>query len=379
METTLATALERQKWINDYFKEYVRASRFMSYMGKGPEKIICTKYELQEESGKTINIPLITRLKNKGVTGSQVLDGNEEELGNFNFPISVEWRRHGVRVPKSTQYKTEINLLNAARAMLRQWESEQLRDDIIEAMLCIVPNTTATVPTRYGLITNNATLGGPEILAANNIASEADKDAWLALNSQRVLFGSVRSNFSSGDHSVALATLDNTNDKMSVAVGNLAKRMAKQADPHIRPYMLEDGREYFVMFCNSRSFRDIIADPVMTAANRDARSRDHERNPLFQDGDVIYNGIIYHEIEEIPILPDVGAGGTVDVGPNFLCGAQSIGVAWGQEPTPQTDRDKDYKFRPGVAIEELLGVEKIFFQGVQHGMVTVYCAAEPDT
>lgn len=378
METTLATALERQKWINAYFKEYVRSSRFKPYMGTGPEKIIITKYELQEEAGKTINIPLITRLKNRGVRGSQVLDGNEEELGNFNFPISVEWRRHGVRVPKSTQYKTEINLLNAARTMLRQWEAEQLRDDIIKAMLCIVPNTTATVPTRYGEITEDEVNGGYEILAANYIASEADKDAWLVLNSQRVLFGALRSNASSLDHSVALATLDNTDDKLSTAIGSLAKRMAKLTSNHIRPYMIEDGREYFVMFCNSRSFRDIKVDSVMVQANRDARARDHENNPLFQDGDLIYDGIIYHEVEELPILTNAGAGGTVDVGPNFLCGAQAVAVAWGQEPTPQTDRDKDYKFRPGVAIEELLGVEKIFFEGVQHGMVTVYCAAEPD-
>lgn len=378
METQLATPLERQKWINSYFAEYVRASKFKPYMGRGTEKIIITKYELQEEAGKTINIPLITRLKNKGVTGSQVLDGNEEELGNFNFPISVDWRRHGVRVPKSTQYKTEINLLNAARTMLRVWEAEQLRDDIIKAMLCVVPSTSTTVPIRYGEITENETLGGYEILAANYVASEANKDAWLALNSQRVLFGELRSNNSGNDHSASLANLDTSNDILSTAIGSLAKRMAKQASTHIRPYMTEDGKEYFVMFCNSRSFRDIKADDVMVQANRDARTRNHDKNPLFQDGDLIYDGIIYHEVEEIPILPGVG-NSSADVGPNFLCGAQAVGIAWGQEPTPQTDRNKDYKFRPGVAIEELLGVEKIFYEGEQHGMITVYCAAAPDT
>lgn len=377
METQLATALERQKWINSYFKEYVRASKFMPYMGRSETDIIVTKYELQEEAGKTINIPLITRLKGAGVTGSQVLDGNEEELGNFNFPISVEWRRHGVRVPKSSQYKTEINLLNAARAMLKQWEAEQLRDDIIEAFFSVIPLSTTTVPTRYGTITE-ASDGGYEILAANYIASESDKDAWLVLNKDRILCGKLRSNTSSNDHSTSLATLDNTDDLLTVAIAKLAKRMAKAASPHIRPYMTEDGKEWFVMFCNSRSFRDISADTAMLSANRDARPRDVEKNPIFQDGDLIYHGIIFREVEEIPILPDVGSGSTVDVGANFLCGAQAIGVAWGQEPTPQTDRDKDYKFRPGVAIEELLGVEKITFQGKQHGMVTVYCAAEPD-
>ena len=50
--------------------------------------------------------------------------------------------------------------------------------------------------------------------------------------------------------------------------------------------------------------------------------------------------------------------------------AGAVAIAWGQEPTPRTDRLKDYEFRPGVAIEELLGVKKINFNGVQNGMVT---------
>jgi hypothetical protein len=144
-EVTLASASEKQKWISDYFAEYVRESGFKGYMGKSNNSIIIAKYELQEEAGKTINIPLITRLKSAtGVTGSAVLDGNEEELGNYNCAISVDWRRNGVRVPKSTSFKTEIDLLNAARDMLKMWEAEKVRDDIIRAMLSM--NTTATRP-----------------------------------------------------------------------------------------------------------------------------------------------------------------------------------------------------------------------------------------
>jgi hypothetical protein len=62
-EVTLASASEKQKWINNYFQEYVRESGFSGYMGKSNNSIIIAKYELQEEAGKTINIPLITRLK----------------------------------------------------------------------------------------------------------------------------------------------------------------------------------------------------------------------------------------------------------------------------------------------------------------------------
>jgi len=378
METSLATALERQRWINSYFSEYVRGSKFKPYMGRNNNSVIIVKHELQNEAGKTINIPLITRLRGAGVTGSQVLDGQEEELGNYNCAISVDWRRHGIRVPKSTQYKTEIDLLNAAREMLRVWEGEQLRDDIIEAGLSVVPATSTTTPVRYGAITA-ASGGGYEMLSANYVASEANKDAWLVLNADRVLFGALRSNASSADHSTSLATLDTTADKLTPAIAELGKRMAKAASPHIRPYMTKDGREYFVLFCHPWSFRDVKADSSMTAANRDARPRNVEANPIFQDGDLIKDGIIYREVEEMPIIVNVGDSGTTEVAPNFLCGAQALGVSWGQEPTPQTDRDKDYKFRPGVAIEELLGVEKLHFNGVQQGMVTIYAAAAADT
>lgn len=375
-ETVLATASERQKWVNDFFAEYVRGSKFRPYMGRGPTNIIVTKRELQEEAGKTINIPLITKLKGAGVSGSQVLDGNEEQLGNYNFPISIDWRRHGVRVPKSTSYKTEIDLMNAARDMLREWEGERLRDDIIEAFLSVVPSLATTVPIRYGVATESAN-GGYEITSANYIASEAEKDAWLVLNRDRVQFGALRSNYSAGDHSAALATIDGTDDKLTVAVGNLAKRMAKGASPIVRPYKTKDGNEWFVMFCNSRAFRDLEQDPVMQNANRDARPRSVEQNPIFQDGDLLYRGVIYREVEEMPVLAGVGNSG-IDVAVNVLCGAQAVAVAWGQMPTPRTDRDKDYQFRPGVAIEELLGVEKIFFRGKQHGVVTVYTAGVPD-
>ena len=377
-EVTLATASERQVWENQYFAEYVRESGYMPYVGRSNNSPIIAKYELQNEAGKTINIPLITRLKGAGVTGSQVLDGNEEELGNYNCPLSVDWRRHAVRVPKSTSYKTEIDLWGASKEMLRSWEAERLRDDVTKALLSVVPATSTTTPVEYGTITEDTTNGGYEITAANYTASESDKDAWLVLNKDRVIFGALKSNYSSGDHSVALATLDTTADKMSTSIGSFAKRTAKLASPHIRPYKTKSGGEFFVMLCGPRAFRDLKADTVMQNANRDARPRDVSSNPLFQDGDMIYDGVVFHEVPEIPHLTNAGSSGTTDVEPCFLLGAQAIGIAWGQEPMFQTDLQKDYKFRPGVAIEELLRVQKLHFNGVQQGIVTTYVAAAPD-
>lgn len=392
MEVTLATENERQIWESKFLAETVRKSRFKAFMGKGDDKIIIVKHELETEAGKTINIPLLTRLKNKGVGGGTSLAGRETQLGNYNCPISIDWDRNAVLVAKSEQYKTEIDLLNAAKPMLGTWAAEALRTDIIYAFMSLVTTGNTTVP--YAEITEDATNGGYQIASGYvagstfdryegvswTTASEANKDSWLAANSDRALFGKLRSNASSLDHSTALATLDTTDDRLTVATAQLAKRMAGNADPHITPFMTEDGREYYVMFCGPRSFRDLKNDSTMTQANRDARSREGngmKDNPLFQDGDLIYDGIIFREVPEIPHITGVGAS-SADVEPNFLCGQQAVGVAWGVTPTPVTEV-KDYKFRSGVGIEENRGVKKLAFNGKQNGCVTVYTAAPADS
>lgn len=364
-EVQLATASEKQVWRKDYFKEYVRESGFMPYMGKGPTSIIMSLYELQEQAGKTINMPLITRLTGAGVTGSGALDGAEEDLGNYNCAISVDWLRNGVRVPKSTSFKTEIDLLGAARAMLKQWSSEKLRDDVITAMLSLVTSGDTTVS-----------------LAAS---SAANRNAYAAANSDRLLFGKLVSNYSA-TWATAMGNLDTTDDKCTADAMSLAKRIAKLADPHIRPHRTADGKEFYVAFHGSRTFRDLKRDSTITAANREARPRDVESNPLFQDGDLIYDGILHREVPEIDTIAATGAynlngvgASSADVRPVFVCGQQAVGVAWGQEPTPKTDSTKDYGFRPGVAIEELRGVKKAAFNGKQHGMVTAFFAAAADS
>lgn len=370
-ETLLNSASEEQTWISQYLEEYVRESMFKPYMGKSPMSIINTRYERQNDAGTTINIPLITRLKGTGVTGSTILDGNEEELGNYNCPIVIDWRRNGVRLPKSTTYKTKIDLYNAAKDMLKVWEAEQLRNDFIRAMLSAVTTGSTTV-----LFYDPKT---------GTNASAANKNAYAAANSDRLLFGKLVSNYSA-TFATALGNIDTTDDKCTAASMSLAKRLAKNADPHIRPFKTKDGYGGYVAFHGSRTFRDLKADTTIVTANREARPRDVESNPIFQDGDLIYDGIIHREVPEIDdICAETGVGlngagaASADVRPVFLCGAQALGLAWGQEPTPREDTTKDYQFRPGVAIEELVGVKKMAFNGKQHGMCTAFFAAAADS
>jgi len=148
-----------------------------------------------------------------------------------------------------------------------------------------------------------------------------------------------------------------------------------------------------VMFVGARAFRDLKLDSNMVNANRDARAREGngmDNNPLFQDGDLIIDGVIIRQIEEISTLITTSSifsasgASSIPVEPGFLCGQQAMGVVWGQEPMPITDMTADYKFRPGVAIEELRGIAKLHFgtgsssASKQQGIVTVYSSGVAD-
>jgi hypothetical protein len=145
-----------------------------------------------------------------------------------------------------------------------------------------------------------------------------------------------------------------------------AKRLAKLANPRIRPYKLKNGREYFVCFANSLQFRDLQADPTIINANTQARPREDaglDSNPLFQDGDLLYNGIIIREVPELTVRLPVTystAGATASqVSPAFLCGQSAMAWAWGRMPRPTFLKEDDYQFYRGVGVEMAYGLKKI--------------------
>lgn len=377
-EVVLAAASEKQVWTNKFLLEYVRESSLLPYMGTDPTAIIRIRNELKSEGGAYINVPLITRLKGRGVRGAEVLKGNEDDLGNLNDQIRIDWLRNAVKVPKSTSYKTDIDLFEAAKPQLRTWDAEVLRDDVIDALgSFIIPGTA-----------DANGIAGTDSAIVYNSASAAQRNTHLVNNADRTLFGIAKANAVSGVWATAAALVNNTagQGKLSATTISLAKRMAKIAGgttgAHIRPFKsdMTAGREWYVLFANSFAFRDISQDATIISANANSRPREGEgveRNPLFQDGDLLYQGVIIREMPELPVVTGIGAAG-IDLGLNFLCGQSAVAVAYGQDPMLRIDLTEDYQFRPGVAIEELRGQKKVSYAGSQYGVVTLINAAVAD-
>lgn len=364
--TPARPGLTPTQWTSKFWTEYLRENQFAPYFGSTMDAMIQLNTDLENKQGDSFVFPTVRNLVGAGVTGNTVLEGNEEVLNARSLKVAISLIRHAVAVSKWDAQKSIVNLLEAAKPALRNWAANKLRTDIITALGAI----TADANTWF-------------TYAA---ASAGQRNTWLTNNADRVLFGATKSNAVSNVMATALATVDNTADKMTAAQLTLAKRLARTATPKIRPIRTKGDEEWYVVFVPSLVFRDLMTDTTIINSLQYAWNRGAD-NPLFTAGDILYDGLIIREIPELPVLHSGDTGGsTIDVGFSYLCGAQAIGIAWAEKTQPITNK-RDYSFFTGVGVEEIRGVEKLRFgkdattdttAPVDNGIFTIVSAAVAD-
>jgi hypothetical protein len=359
-------------------REFIRENMFSPYMGEDLNAIIRIRSELKN-GGEQMNIPLVTRLNGTG-KGVGTLVGNEEKIDNYGMRVWLDWSRHAVTMNKAERHKDAGLAFGVAKPLLTDWGKELQRDELIEALMAL-PSESAP-----------ANLGSDEGQRVNGLLFEnttvGQRNAWMADNEDRILFGAAVSNFSSGVYATALATLDSTNDKLTYTNLSLAKRRAMNANPRIRPFKTKDGYEHFVAFAGTRAFRDLKLS--LATINQDGRPREGDainRNPLFQDGDLLYDGVIVRQVPEITTLVEDKWSAAALLGttaePVFFCGQQTAVMAWGQMFMPTERKEDDYGFIKGVGIEGAYGVSKMFKKDAnadlkQWGMLSMFVYAAAD-
>ena len=379
--TTVQSNNKLIKFTKEINREWVRGNAFGPYMGASLNSIIRIRNELKS-GGEQMNIPLVSRLTGNG-KGSGTLVGNEDKIDNYGMRVWIDWARNAVVTNKADQQKDSADIFGEAKPLLSDWLDELKRDEIIAALMALPSESSP------------ANLGSEDGDRVNGIryedATATQRNTWNADNSDRVLYGNSTTNYNA-THSTALSALDVTNDKFTASNASLLKRIAKNANPKIRPYKLSDGREYFVAFAGTNTFRDLKID--LQTVNKDARPRENDgvkNNPLFQDGDQIYDGVIIREVPEISAFVTnvwtnlLTAGATSNrVEPVFLCGQQAAAMAIGQMAKPTFRKEDDYGFITGTGVEAAYGISKIFKKPqagtklVQWGMATGFFASAAD-
>jgi len=244
---------------------------------------------------------------------------------------------------------------------LMNWALERTRDDIIKAMGSVNDGTN--------IRTVDDTDGNYDTSA----------DTWVANNTDRVLFGAATSNYSAGDFSASLANVDTTADKLTGDIVRLVKKIARTANPIVRPIRASNGVETYVLFVGTQAMLHLKED--LETLHSDAGTRGND-NPLFTPGDLIWDNVVIREIPEITtVLANstkfaTAGNSSSKVEPAFLCGAQAVGFGLGQRPDMIVDKDKDYKFQPGVATELKHDIDKLVYNSKDHGMVSLYVTGQ---
>lgn len=376
--TVVETNNKLVRYTREINREFVRGNMFSPYMSEGLNAIIRIRNELKA-GGEDMNIPIVSRLKGAGVA-TQTLVGNEEKIDNYGMRLRMEWARNAVVTTKAEEHKDSADIFGEAKPLLADWGKELQRDEIIAAMMAL---PTETLPTSSGGVRVNG--------IQYDLATATQRNTWQTDNTDRIVYGAALAN-TKATHALSLAELDTTADKATATNLTLLKRQARQADPHIRPYRTDDGYDHFIVFMGTNTFRDLKIS--LETINKDARPREQPglKNPIFQDGDEAYDGMIFREVPEISrFVTDVWtnlktAGATSNrVEPVFLCGQQALVFGWGQMAKPTFRKEDDYGFITGVGIEMAYGISKIFKKHpmngtplVQWGLATGFYSAALD-
>ena len=335
-DTTVPTALQVEKWENKFNLDYIQSDWWSSLVGTEENAVIQLKEDYGGKSaGDTLTIQIVNQLTNSATTGTSVLEGNEEDLTQRSHSITVNKRRHAVRVPEMSKVQSAIDLLSAGRATLMQWAKKDTRDLII-AQLSSLNGTAFTSRT-------------------STIA-----DAWLVDNADRTVFGAYARGGSAGgsDMSADLGQLDTTSDTFTSDRLDDMIYVAKTCSPKIRPVEEQTGgRRMYVALASTTAFETLRAsiddEWATTTVGKEAIK-------LFQAGDILWNNVIVKEVDDLPVWANIGNGGTVEVTPVYLLGAQALGIGYAKRWTRKS-KSFDYDDKEGVAMEAIYGVSKLRF------------------
>lgn len=364
-----ANRLTQQKWPSTFFQYMLENMLFSKFMGTGPENIIQIDKNLTKGPGDKVTFRLIPPLSNAGGYDDSDLEGNEEAMTAFNFPVQIHERSNAVKsAGKMTDKRTAFKIRQEATIALGRWAAEQLDNDFIYAL--------------SGLGNQNTYAGE----GTSNIETVNEK----APSSSRIFYGgqTAAGTVTTGTTDATIGQ-DDATDYLDFLFGtkiiDIMKRKMQMAVPKFRPIMI-NGKGYYVAFIHPLQTKGLQAETSAVnswSAIQAAANVRGINNPLFGkqgsgrdrifDGAIgVWNDVILYEYDRIQtrVAGEVfDSGDTVDtnivdgtarIARALFCGAQAGVVAWGQA-WKRYEKNFDYNRKPGTAIDGLYGVSKTRF------------------
>jgi len=336
MKTIFATnnALTKKLWEERLFRDVEIESYFVSrFMSESDNNLVQVQTDLTKDQGDQVTFGIVPNLTGDGVTEGQVLEGNEEGLTSHDYSIVLSQYRHGTRTRgKLDVQRAMFSIPTVSREKLKIWGAEKIDKLLVNALLAS--------PTK--ILYRDGVAGAP----SGTTSASTAKTALSAANSK------ITPNFIS-------------------ALRVWAKTGGGGQTYRIRPVKM-DGQEWYVLLVNPAVMYDLRIDATFQSAMKDAQERG-KNNPLFKGATAVWDNVIIHETERIPLFTN-GGGAAVVGAFGALMGAQSLVWAWGQRPNT-VQEEFDYGNEQGYAWEMMAKAGKPVFNSKDYGTVGVVFAA----
>jgi N4-gp56 family major capsid protein len=343
-----------KRWSNDLMKEALKRTWALQFMGTSSNSLCQIKTELGKEAGDRLTFGLRAQLQGAGVSGDNVLEGNEEALVTYSQNVLIDQLRHAVRSDgKMSEQRVPFSVREEARDGLADWWADRYDRWFINQL---TGNTAETDSRYYGF----------------NALVAPDADHLISIGTG----GNLEASLS------ATSTC-----KMSLAGIDYAVEHGKLAQNALRPIRV-GGDDYFVLFLHPWQVTDLRTNTntaqwadIQKAAMAGGQVKD---NPIFTGALGVYNGTILKESVRLPLISTsqvTKVDGTSGVIRAVLCGAQALCMGYGRTSGKNTysweEETFDYGNKLGVAAGCQAGMVKTRFNGSDFAtmVISTYAAA----
>lgn len=335
-ETRVVDGLSPTIWDDQFSTEFYQSNPFSAYAGTSSTSPIVMKEDFASKQGNGITFEFITNLDRGSIKGRQPLRGHEDKLGEFGDKAYWDMRKKGISMHELDEDLAAIDLRKASKGALKTWADEDVKFEVIERL----QDVGANVDVNYA------------------DATAADKNTWHANNKDRVLYGNALANYVTNNHASSLANITSASGKASKSTISLMKRIALSARPRITPVRIQkdENRRFFIAFVGSLTMRDIVDS--MNESERQV-SVERRNEGLFLGGDREWDGVVIHEVDDMPILTGVGGSG-INVQPIFLLGQEALGWANKSRYSSREQKD-DYGQVTGLGMIGKWGMKKLAY------------------
>ena len=372
-----ANELTQKAWPQTVFRIQLENMQLSNMMSEGNDMPIVIDRTLQGRPGDQVIFELDMPLSSAGGTDDSDIEGNEEAMSFFNFPVTIHERNHGVRsAGKMTDKRSAVKIRSKAAFAIARWAAEQSENDMI-----------------WGLsgLGNQNTYSGEGTSAILTVNEKAPSSSRIFYGGQTAA-GVVTSEAT--DSAIADAGgADYQNFLFGTKIITLIKIKAVLAFPKFKPIKI-NGKNMYVIIIHPLQEKALIEETgaagwAQIQQNANVRG---SRNPLFGklgegeerifDGSVgVWQDVIIYVSERIEtrVAGEVfDNGDTIDAGivsgTSRVCralflGAQAGLFGWGQ-PWKRLERNFDYFRKPGTATDGLYGFSKTRFRDPGAGQNT---------